>query len=120
MLDIKTPSLLLTAACGLFLIIIGLWFHYSHRVRSVVSFETGHNVAKEYTKMLQVIISAQEPKDLYQVYGMVIDFKEKFACKIPQIEIERYCNDILEEKHKKAHQLITELIKKNELDVSPV
>lgn len=62
--------------------------------------------AKDYSKILDVIIKAERPRDLYKIFGMNQEFRVKYTGIIPESEINKYITDIIELKEKKANELL--------------
>ncbi|MDE3249422.1 MAG: hypothetical protein KGO82_12220 [Bacteroidota bacterium] len=100
--------------CILATVLIGCFAYFRFGPDKKETTETswkGMTPAQGYSKMIGVIADAKEPRDLYQLTGMAIDFRVHFAGKISEKEIDAYLYDINAEKEKKANALLLERVR---------
>ena len=116
--DPSVPPFELVACCALFLVIVG--FLVLPKKKKAEPSWKGTTPAQAYSQMITAIADATEPSQLNAIYAMIQDFRAEFADKIPVDEINKYCSDVLHEKHRRRMELIVEIMDKRKAVVSKV
>lgn len=103
MLNVIAPSLSLTAACGVFLVIVAF---FALREKKQPAVEARKTCTACYIHILQSVQSTATTTQLSEIYDMADEFRSEFYGKMPIDDLNDFYNNILDEIKERRFELI--------------